>query len=146
MVKQKWGREGMQVAACVRLETNQAVFERLCWSMYCAEEASQAVRDRWCRMGDAIGGFTVENLSGLQRSDVDRLLQSAGVIQNRARLEALVANARLFEGLVLEHGSFPSWLDGVASDGFSRMAVLVSKFERVTPAVASSLLKWLYRP
>ena len=43
--------------------------------------------------------------------DRERLLADAGIIRNRAKVDAAIANAATVEQLATEHGSFAGWLD-----------------------------------
>jgi DNA-3-methyladenine glycosylase I len=42
----------------------------------------------------AFDGFVIEKVAGYGEADVDRLLADAGIVRNRAKIEAAVANAR----------------------------------------------------
>jgi DNA-3-methyladenine glycosylase I len=42
----------------------------------------------------AFGGFDLETVAGFGAGDVERLLTDAGIVRNRAKIEATVANAR----------------------------------------------------
>ena len=42
----------------------------------------------------AFGGFDLETVAGFGAGDVERLLADAGIVRNRAKIEATVANAR----------------------------------------------------
>ncbi len=42
----------------------------------------------------AFDGFIIEKVAGYGEADVDRLLADAGIVRNRAKIEAAIANAR----------------------------------------------------
>ncbi|GAA0740573.1 DNA-3-methyladenine glycosylase I [Dactylosporangium roseum] len=42
----------------------------------------------------AFAGFEIEKVAAFGESDVDRLLADAGIVRNRAKIEAAIANAR----------------------------------------------------
>ncbi|PZF97099.1 DNA-3-methyladenine glycosylase I [Micromonospora deserti] len=42
----------------------------------------------------AFGGFRIETVAGYGEADVARLLADAGIVRNRAKIEAAIANAR----------------------------------------------------
>ncbi|MET7393428.1 DNA-3-methyladenine glycosylase I [Dactylosporangium sp. NPDC005572] len=58
----------------------------------------------------AFAGFEIEKVAAFGESDVDRLLADAGIVRNRAKIEAAIANARaaadLPEGLAALLWSF----------------------------------------
>ena len=43
----------------------------------------------------AFAGFDVETIARFTDRDVDRLLEDAGIVRNRAKIEATIANARV---------------------------------------------------
>jgi DNA-3-methyladenine glycosylase I len=43
----------------------------------------------------AFDGFRIETVAGYDESDIDRLLADAGIVRNRAKIEAAVNNARV---------------------------------------------------
>lgn len=42
-------------------------------------------------------------------ADVERLLQDAGIVRNRKKIESAISNARIFLELAARHGSFARW-------------------------------------
>jgi len=65
----------------------------------------------------AYRGFDPERVARFGARDVQRLLGDAGIVRNRAKIEASISNARLFLEVAREFGSFDAWLwswtDGV---------------------------------
>ena len=59
----------------------------------------------------AFSEFDSEVVAGFGPDDRERLLADAGIIRNRAQVDAAIANAQVVEGLRAEHGSFAGWLD-----------------------------------
>jgi DNA-3-methyladenine glycosylase I len=59
----------------------------------------------------AYDGFDPERVAGYGKRDVRRLLADAGIIRNRLKVEAAIANAKAILALRASHGSFAGWLD-----------------------------------
>ena len=59
---------------------------------------------------EAFGGFDPEAVARYGARDVRRLLGNAGIVRNRAKIEAAVANARAFLEVRGEHGSFDAYV------------------------------------
>ena len=59
----------------------------------------------------AFDGFDVARVARYGDAERARLLGDAGIIRNRLKIDAVIANARTVEGLIGEHGSFAGWLD-----------------------------------
>lgn len=47
----------------------------------------------------AFDGFDIETVAGYTDADVQRLMEDAGIVRNRAKIEATIANARVAAGL-----------------------------------------------
>ena len=58
----------------------------------------------------AFADFDPRRVARFGPRDVRRLLADAGIVRNRAKIAAAVANARAFLAVVAEHGSFASYL------------------------------------
>ena len=59
----------------------------------------------------AFGNFEIGKVARYGQKQKDRLLQDAGIIRNRLKIDATIENARVIQGLQKEHGSFKNWLD-----------------------------------
>ena len=59
----------------------------------------------------AYRGFDPEVVARFGARDRARLLADAGIIRNRLKVEAAIANARTLLGIRESHGSFAGWLD-----------------------------------
>lgn len=59
----------------------------------------------------AYGGFDIDTVAAYGPADVDRLMADAGIIRNRRKIDAAIANARALAALRASHGSFKAWLD-----------------------------------
>src|SRR5688572_10848326 len=60
---------------------------------------------------DAFAGFSVDKVARFDERRKQRLLQNAGIIRNRLKIDAAVENARRIRALRKSHGSFAEWLD-----------------------------------
>src|SRR5687767_6272084 len=60
---------------------------------------------------DAFDDFSVERVARFDTRRRARLLQNAGIIRNRLKVDAAIENAKRILGLRKTHGSFAAWLD-----------------------------------
>ena len=67
----------------------------------------------------AFAGFDPVRVARFHRRSVDRLMQDAGIVRNRAKIEASIANARVFLDVQDAHGSFDRFIWGFV-DGAPR--------------------------
>jgi DNA-3-methyladenine glycosylase I len=59
----------------------------------------------------AYSNFDIDVVASYDESDRTRLLNDAGIIRNRLKVNAAIENARRIQGLRPEFGSFKGWLD-----------------------------------
>ena len=58
----------------------------------------------------AFDGFDANKIARYSAGRVRRLMNDAGIVRNRAKIEATIANARAFLAVQREHGSFDSYI------------------------------------
>ncbi|MDA0312690.1 MAG: DNA-3-methyladenine glycosylase I [Gemmatimonadetes bacterium] len=59
----------------------------------------------------AYADFSVARVAAFGEADKARLLEDAGIIRNRLKVDAAISNANTILGLQASHGSFADWLD-----------------------------------
>lgn len=55
--------------------------------------------------------FDIRTIAGYNENDRERLMQDAGIVRNRLKINAVIENARTILRLQEEYGSFAQWLD-----------------------------------
>lgn len=58
----------------------------------------------------AYHNFNIKKVAGYKEKDFDRLMNDAGVIRNRLKINAAIENAKTILALQKEFGSFKNWL------------------------------------
>ena len=58
----------------------------------------------------AFDGFDVDKVARYREADINRLLADAGIVRNRAKIEATIGNARAMLGVCDEFGSFDAFI------------------------------------
>ncbi len=87
---EEWGKP-------VRNDTG--VFERLCLEAFQSGLSWLTILRKRENFRRAFAGFDVQTVARFGPSDVSRLLADAGIVRNRAKIEAVVANAQAALGL-----------------------------------------------
>jgi DNA-3-methyladenine glycosylase I len=87
---EEWGRE---------LRGDTALFERLSLEAFQSGLAWITILRKRPAFRAAFAGFDPETVAGFGSEDVHRLLGDPGIVRNRAKIEATVANARATLGL-----------------------------------------------
>lgn len=65
----------------------------------------------------AFAEFDPEKVAAFNEQDVERLMQDAGIIRNRMKIEAAISNAREFLKVQQQFGSFDRYLYSFMPDG-----------------------------
>jgi DNA-3-methyladenine glycosylase I len=87
------------------------LFERLVLEMNQAGLSWLTVLKKRAAFRAAFAGFDPALVATFGPDDRERLLADAGIIRNRAKVDAAIANAQTVERLRAEYGSFAGWLD-----------------------------------
>lgn len=59
----------------------------------------------------AFDDFNIDKVARYSDKKKEKLMQDAGIIRNRLKIEATVHNAKVIQQLQKEYGSFENWLD-----------------------------------
>ncbi len=59
----------------------------------------------------AYDGFDIEKIANYTETDRERLLQDAGIVRNKLKVNAAIYNAKQILELKKEYGSFKGWID-----------------------------------
>ncbi len=92
------------------LEDDAALFERLMLEINQAGLSWLTILKKREAFRRAYGGFVPEVVAAYGARDRRRLLADAGIIRNRLKIDAAIANAQTILELRRKHGSFAGWL------------------------------------
>ncbi len=81
------------------VRTDNGVFERLCLEAFQSGLSWLTILRKRENFRRAFADFDIATVAGFGSDDVSRLLADQGIIRNRAKIEAAVANARAALGL-----------------------------------------------
>ena len=76
----------------------------------------QVVEGKWPGTREAFLDFDIDKVAELGDDDVDGLAGDDRVIKYRAKLVAVVTNARTMRELAAEHGSFGAYVEGLYNE------------------------------
>ena len=86
------------------------LFERLVLEINQAGLSWLTVLRKRAALRAAFADFDVDRVAAFDEEDVARLLGDAGIVRNRLKIAAVIANARHIQELRASHGSFHQWL------------------------------------
>src|SRR5437763_2119663 len=92
-------------------EDEAVLFERLVLEINQAGLSWLTVLQKRAAFHAAFAGYDVDRIARFAAADIERLLGDAGIVRNRLKIEAVIANARRIQELRRSHGSFHSWLE-----------------------------------
>ena len=93
------------------VESDDRLFEYLLLEINQAGLSWLTVIKKRATLRAAYAEFSVEDVARFGPRDIARLLQDAGVVRHRLKIEAAVFNARKICEIASMHGSFKTWLD-----------------------------------
>ena len=97
----EWGRP---------LHDDQALFEMLILEGFQAGLSWITILRKRENFRKAFANFNAKKIAKFGRADVSRLMKDAGIVRNRAKIEAAIVNARCYLEAQKEFGSFDRYL------------------------------------
>ncbi|MEM7568734.1 MAG: DNA-3-methyladenine glycosylase I [Pseudomonadota bacterium] len=113
-----WGAEDAQYRAYHDTEWGFPVtdetrlFEKICLEGFQSGLSWLTILRKRENFRAAFAGFKIEAVARFTQSDVERLLQDAGIVRHRGKIEATINNAQRAADLIDETGSLPDYLWG----------------------------------
>ena len=98
--KEVWGQ---------RASDDDALFEVMSLQVFQAGLTWKMVLSRRDSFRAAFAGWKIDAVSAMGPEDVTRLREDPGIIRNRQKIQAVIANAGVVQELRNEHGSFCNW-------------------------------------
>lgn len=93
------------------IEDDNELFERLILEINQAGLSWTTILNKQQNFRKAFHGFNIKKIANYKEGDRQRLLNDAGIIRNRLKIDATIHNANVVLQLQKEHGSFKNWLD-----------------------------------
>jgi len=94
----------------VPLHDDQKLFEFLVLESFQAGLSWLTVLKKRDNFRKAFAGFDAKKISKFNEKKVDALMQDAGIIRNRLKIEAAINNAKCYLAIQKEFGSFDNYL------------------------------------
>ncbi|WP_170450051.1 DNA-3-methyladenine glycosylase I [Ruegeria arenilitoris] len=89
---------------------DQRLFEKLCLESFQSGLSWRTILAKRENFRKAFSGFDFNVMAVFSEADVERLLQDAGIIRHRGKIEAVINNARRAQELVAETGSLAAYV------------------------------------
>lgn len=109
-------------------------FEQLTKAVFQAGFSWQVVNNKWPNFQRAFDNFDIDKVALYDDRDVDRLLGDEGIVRNGRKIAATIENAREFQRIIAEHGSFHSYLRSMDEWSYpERRKELAKRFRNFGP-------------
>ncbi|MGY8926548.1 MAG: DNA-3-methyladenine glycosylase I [Flavobacteriales bacterium] len=93
------------------LEDDNALFGRLILEINQAGLSWETILNKENNFVDAYSRYNITAIANYGDEDIERLLNDAGIIRNKLKVNAAIYNAKQILELQKEFGSFKKWLD-----------------------------------
>ena len=136
MQEQTWQPPDWWCPEGKRPESDDAYFENMCRIIFQAGLNWSVIDKKWPTTRKAFANFSIDKVAYFDDADLERLMKDEGIVRNRGKLQAIILNARQFQEIHKQYGSFQKYLDSL--DKSSNYAGVVKEL--------SSRFKWLGTP
>ena len=94
----------------VPVHDDRVMFEHLMMeAMQCGLSWSLMIKKREI-FRSCFDGFDYDRIAAYTDADVERIMNTEGMINSRRKIEAVINNARCYQKIRQDHGSFSDWL------------------------------------
>ncbi|MEO6949872.1 MAG: DNA-3-methyladenine glycosylase I [Ginsengibacter sp.] len=93
------------------ISDDNELFERLVLEINQAGLSWDTILKKEVNFKKAYKNFNVNKVANFQTADFNRLMNNAGIIRNRLKINAAIHNANMILNLQKEFGSFKKWID-----------------------------------
>jgi len=93
------------------LRDDNGLFARLILEINQAGLSWETILKKKDNFFKAFDGFNIDKVSRYSEKKIEKLLQDAGIIRNRLKIQATIDNAKKIKEIQKEFGSFKNWLD-----------------------------------
>lgn len=91
------------------------LFERLALQIFQAGLNWKLILAKRPAFKKAFRDFDIDRVARFDARSVNRLMNDAGIIRNRKKIEAVIENAKRLQQIRKEYGSFDVWIEGLPS-------------------------------
>ena len=92
------------------VDDDRRLFEKLCFESFQSGLSWRTILNKRENFRAAFENFEFAKMARFTEQDVERLLQDAGIIRHRGKIEAVINNAARVQELIAEEGSFAAYV------------------------------------
>ncbi len=91
------------------VKDDQRLFEKLCLESFQSGLSWRTILAKRENFRAAFHGFDVRRVARFDERDIERLLEDAGIVRHRGKIEAVIHNARMAQELAAQEGSLAAY-------------------------------------
>lgn len=121
---------------------DDAYFENMTRIIFLAGLSWKMIDEKWPNFKKAFKNFSIDKVAKLGEKDEERLMSDKSIVRNRAKIIATINNAKQFQNIKEEYGSFQSYFDSLDKSNNYALVIkeLGRKFNRIGPSSARIFL------
>ena len=125
-----------------RPPNDDAYFENMTRVIFLAGLSWKMIDKKWPNFKEAFKNFSIDAVAKFSEQNLQHLIGDARIVRNRAKIIATINNAKQFENIKKEYGSFQHYLDSLDKSGNYALVIkeLGKKFSRIGPSSARIFL------
>ena len=125
-----------------RPPNDDAYFENMCRIIFQAGLNWSVIDKKWPTTKKAFENFSIDKVACFTDIQLEKLLKDEGIVRNRGKIQAIILNARQFQEIKKECGSFQEYLDSLdKSNNYANIIKeLTAKFNWLGPPSATIFL------
>ena len=125
-----------------RPQSDNEYFERMTHVVFQAGMPWEMIEAKWPNFQEAFAHFSIQKVANFTEKDVERLMKNAGIVRNRRKILATIANARELKNVIKEFGSASAYIDDITKSGDCRIAEkeLIRRFHHLGTMSAAIFL------
>jgi DNA-3-methyladenine glycosylase I len=93
------------------IDSDDELFERLVLEINQAGLSWDTILKKQVNFKQAYKNFNIKKVAAFKEKDFERLMNDAGIIRNRLKINAAIENAKAILAIQKEFGSFKKWID-----------------------------------
>jgi len=122
--------------------SDDAYFENMTRVIFLAGLSWKMIDQKWPNFRRAFRNFSIDEVAKFSEKETEALMNDTGIVRNRAKIIAAVSDAKQFQNIRKEYGSFRSYLGTLdKSNNYAGVIKeLGKKFSRLGPSSARIFL------
>ena len=93
------------------IDSDDELFGRLILEINQAGLSWTTILNKQQNFRKAYSNFNIKKVASYKEKDVERLLNDAGIIRNKLKVNAAIENAKAILGIQKQYGSFKNWIE-----------------------------------